>query len=208
MKRCGMCGSTKIDLTDIKGRKFAWMDYPSVELRFEQIAPVCSECKTVMLRTSDSSKLDANIVRSIQTEVNEAILYLTEELGLTQEHLAKALGITPQYLSMVKARKKKLSFTAFSLLIFFKDYPGEIEKRTGVKVPNFNSSIEYSKTFISSERYHATVHKIWSNADLRRKTETVRIFDFHETDPSEDESNNRTSKLLMGLTARGTYGKI
>ena len=206
MKRCGMCGSTKIDLTSIKGRKFAWMDYPQVELRFEQIAPVCSECKTVMLRTSDGTKLDENIVRSIQQEVHEAIHYLTEELGLTQENLARALGITPQYLSMVKAKRKKLSFTAFSLLMMLKEYPLEIEKRTGVKIPNFNSSIEVTKS--SSGRYHATVHKIWSNVDLRRKFETVRTFDFYETDPSEEESSEWAGGLLGGLIARGTYGKV
>ncbi len=207
MKRCGVCGSTKINLTDVRGRKFAWKDYPAVKLQFELILPVCSECDNVMLRSSDVSKLDAAIVKTIQLDVKNAISFLTADLGISQEELSIALGITPQYLSTVKSEKKRLSFTAFNLLMLFKDYPSEIEKRTGVVVPNLGNVFE-QECMSGPLKYHSILQEIWSKPNLIKKVEFPRGFDVQEVDPHDEVLDERLRLPMMRLTARGTYGKI
>jgi hypothetical protein len=133
MKRCGKCGKSKFGIKNIKGTFHEWKDYTHVELLEDQQVTVCENCGNVIMGIADVLVLDKNIRNSIKRKLTDAILFLTNEAKVPQLDLASALGITPEYLSMVKNGKKKLSFTAFNLLMCFKEYPHLLMKLAGIK---------------------------------------------------------------------------
>lgn len=148
MQRCGVCGSKELEKNNIKGTTHPWKDYLQVELLYDQDCVICQKCGNQIMTPRDLAELDKNIVASIKTRIDQAIRVLTERFGVTQENVARALGVTPEYLSMVKNGNKRLSFTTFNLLQCFKGNPNLITSLTGIEV--INPTSEW-KNFVSRE---------------------------------------------------------
>lgn len=139
MIRCGMCGNANIKRENIKGTSHPWRDHLAVALENDQEVLVCQNCKNQILSSKDVLELDKNIRSSLGKKVNQAIETLTKTYGLSQQDLADALGITPEYISMVKNGRKVFSFTVFNLLQSYAENPYLVTKLTGIEIPNYNS---------------------------------------------------------------------
>ncbi len=137
MKRCGECGSTHLKLQNIKGSMHPWRSYSQVELLCDQNALVCQNCQNQILSTKDFLRLDKNIEASLKIKAEQAITFLIKSLGLNQEQIGEALGITPEYVSMVKSGSKILSSTTMNLLLSYVEHPELITKLTGIKLNGF-----------------------------------------------------------------------
>ena len=114
-KRCGNCGSTKINEVSIKG-PFPWKDFPMVFLAQGIPMLKCSECGETMMPASLGVKLDEAITESISTQVREFISQIMQREKAMQTELSQRLGVTPEYLSEIKSGRKIPSFQTFNFL--------------------------------------------------------------------------------------------
>lgn len=148
MKRCGMCGSTNLKSENIKGAHYPWRDHLFVELSYDQEVLVCQNCQNRVMSSKNIIELESNIRKSLWDKIKFAINKLTQEYGLSQEQLAEALGLTPQYISMVKTGKKLFSFTAFNLLQSYAEHPELIAKYTGFNLKANDKDLKIDCTII------------------------------------------------------------
>jgi|GEM_PF-4897679 len=149
--RCGECGNRKFKLINIKGTFHPWKDYSRVELLNDQEVLACDVCGNQIFDSAALEALDLNIVESIKMKVSSAIRYFTERLKISQEDLAEALGVTPEYLSTVKTGKKRLSFTAFNLLMSYQKHPQLLSELAGITVlALYQASFPFAKGILAS----------------------------------------------------------
>jgi hypothetical protein len=114
-KRCGNCGSFEVSKNQISG-PFRWKDYPMVYL----VAPVelsqCNACGELMRFPNDSEKIDAAIEASLKEYTQFYMAKVLDREKCKQIELAARLGVSPEYLSSLKAGAKIPSFQTFNFL--------------------------------------------------------------------------------------------
>lgn len=204
MKRCGECGSKDVSLKNIKGSEFPWKDYPSVTLLFDMNVLVCGHCGNQILGSKDIAALDENIVQSINQKQKEAIEALVK-LGVEQKTLARILGKSPEYISMLKNGAKQASFSLFVQLQIFKDVPSFIEKYTGVSVPIIRAQASWSTPVESMLLNRADVMiKLHGFASRSNRHQEVRhLWHIESREESEKSSISPYFPLAMVSGGRG-----
>jgi hypothetical protein len=95
---------------------FPWKDYPSVRFVEPVSLLVCSSCGEIGMRPADSDRIDQAVQESIRKYINVFINAILVREECSQVELAGHLGVTPEYLSYMKAGTKIPSFQTFNFL--------------------------------------------------------------------------------------------
>jgi hypothetical protein len=114
-KRCGNCGSFEITKNKING-PFRWKDYPMVYLASPIQLHQCNACGETMRLPGDSEKVDHAVEESLRGYRQFFISKILERENCKQIDLAARLGVSPEYLSSLKAGSKIPSFQTFNFL--------------------------------------------------------------------------------------------
>lgn len=134
MKRCGECGSTKIELSDIQGAGLPWRDYATVFITRSHKFHRCQNCGNFIFRAGEAKILDQLIIDSIFDQVRLFVKKILEREKCEQKELAKHLGVTPEYLSGMKQDR----VPGFQTFNFLKTLAGSSHKTFEVSDPNYN----------------------------------------------------------------------
>jgi hypothetical protein len=95
---------------------FPWKDYPQVYLVKPFDTDQCQVCGETMGSAGEGEKIDRAIEESIRTQVRLFIDRIIEREHCKQVDLAERLGVTPEYLSSLKAGSKLPAFQTFNFL--------------------------------------------------------------------------------------------
>jgi len=105
--------------------------FPFVKVTTPLELPECPQCGNVVLPGDVFDAVDAALQTSTLTLVKNDLDFLKTEMGLNYKFIARILGITPEYLSMVLNGKKNPSFGLVQMLRMYRNHPeaiGEAEK--------------------------------------------------------------------------------
>jgi len=114
-KRCGNCGSFEITKNKVEG-PFRWKDYPLVYLTSPISLLQCNACGETMRLPGDSEKIDHAVEESLRHYTQFFIAKILERENCKQIELAARLGVSPEYLSSLKAGNRTPSFQTFNFL--------------------------------------------------------------------------------------------
>ena len=115
MKQCGTCGEKTMARARVRG-PFPWKDYPSM-LTHEPIELLrCSSCGEVAYRPGETKKVDHALEATIRGLTIGFIHTILERERCSQIVLASRLGVTPEYISQLKAGSRTAGFQTFNML--------------------------------------------------------------------------------------------
>ena len=115
-KRCGECGSKEVSVKNQWGKPFPWRDYPAVFLTRDLRVLECDLCHNLILSGTDVTKLTEAMVQSVSENTVAFIETVLSRENCTQVELATRLGVTPEYLSEIKSRRKQPGFQTYNFL--------------------------------------------------------------------------------------------
>jgi DNA-binding Xre family transcriptional regulator len=114
-KRCGNCGSTHIALQLIR-KPVPWRDYPAVVMLKPPKVLTCSDCGELILMAGETRLIDQAVEETLKMQVKQFIDVVLSREKVSQVELAERIGMTSEYLSVIKAQKKIPSYQIFNLL--------------------------------------------------------------------------------------------
>jgi ribosomal protein L37AE/L43A len=118
-KRCPKCGEKKFKRINVKGTAhgvFVWKDFPKVFLSQDLNLWVCTNCGNQAMVKGDAQRLDKAIEASIREQVAQLIQIILDKSGLTLREVHRRTGISYQYLSNLKNKRRTPSFEKFNNL--------------------------------------------------------------------------------------------
>ncbi len=122
--RCGECGHVGLVMKDLANwYRTPYRDFPNVLITEPVEMPVCSKCNNLIIPGDRSKDFDEAIEKSIEKFVTNTLKDILSIGGMTGKKLAKLIGVTPEYISMLLNHKKKASFQLTQLLLLIKLYP-------------------------------------------------------------------------------------
>ena len=122
--RCGECGHVGLAMKDLAHwYKTPYRDFPNVTITESVEMPVCPECNNVIIPGDRSKFLDKAAETSLDNFVSITLNSVLSLKGMTGRKLAKLVGVTPEYISMILNHKKRASFQLTQLLLLIKLHP-------------------------------------------------------------------------------------
>ncbi len=115
-KRCGNCGSEKLQKLGKDFLTLPWRDYPAVLLIKSVDGFKCENCGELILSAAQMKDLDSKIETSIAHYVQNFLILILKRENCEQKEIAAHLGVSPEYLSEIKSGRKIPKFQTFNFL--------------------------------------------------------------------------------------------
>ncbi|MFY0572861.1 hypothetical protein ACN28E_54775 [Archangium lansingense] len=209
MKRfkCAECGQGQVVLVAKPGRRAAFKNIPDLEVPETVGIPTCEFCGAEWLDEDSTRRLDAALAEAYRRELSKKANCALRQLKaakLRQWDLEPVLGLSPGYLSKVKAGKD-VSPTLTAALMLLAGAPGRF-----VELQNaWRCSPRVEPTITAQSQAHVELSK-----SIRSQTEQARFRVFiHESHGGDVQAarlklareyqpkHTPASEFVMGLEA-------
>jgi DNA-binding transcriptional regulator YiaG len=125
--RCGECGERKFEQKNVKGQfSTPWRDFPRAFLTQDLHLPVCGNCGNYAIEGDEAEQLDAAIEASVRDQASQFIEVIKAKANITGVKLAKLVGVTPEYLSMLSNHKNTPSYQVWNMLKLIANDPKKL----------------------------------------------------------------------------------
>ncbi len=115
--RCGECGERKFGWQNVNGKfTTAWRDYPRAFLTKDLDLLVCGNCGNYAIVDDEADKIDLAMDASVRDQTAQFIDVIKSKAGITAAKLASAVGVSPEYLSMLSNEKKTPAYRVWNIL--------------------------------------------------------------------------------------------
>ena len=131
---CQECGN-HMKLESAVGKKFPWRDYPSLTLMTNVTVMTCPHCGNMGMDGKDLKALDEGLSQSATKQVIAFLARIKEQTELSQERIAKLVGVTPQYLSKVLHGGQVPSYSLWNYLKAFASHPRVMAETLNAEYP-------------------------------------------------------------------------
>lgn len=150
MKRCGNCGGKVFERRSLKGRVYPYKDHLRVPLLYDYSVQVCTECNAEVLSNKDVWELNELLEASVKGLAKKSIEDLVASGGVLQKDVARMIGQTPEYISMLKSGAKAPRASTLALLRIYAKHPSVMEEFTGfrskvLEIPAATTAAEFQK---------------------------------------------------------------
>lgn len=146
-RQCGNCGNKTMQLQNVKG-PFPWKDFSAVSLLEPIELLKCSTCGELGYRPKDTETIDRGVEATIRALTEKFIETIISREKCSQLNLAQRIGITPEYLSVIKNGTRTPGFQTFNMLKILVEEPSAF----AASDPGFNIDDIISEVRVESYR--------------------------------------------------------